>query len=206
MTSAVERSPQHLPSHHLKHSNARAAWAGIRLHRSAIGDNGSVTCTASGSRPQLVIFDLDGTLTDSADGIVASFRHALASIGAEVPRRPGRTDRRTAHAQTLQGMGLGERRRGHRGLPGRLHQPRLGLQPALRRDRPAAGRPACRRRPAHAVATSKAEPTARRILDHFGLTDHFEVIAGASDRRFALEQDRRGGPRAGAAIRYRRGC
>ena len=31
-----------------------------------------------------------------------------------------------------------------------------------------------------AVATSKAEPTARRILDHFGLTDHFEVIAGAS--------------------------
>ena len=31
-----------------------------------------------------------------------------------------------------------------------------------------------------AVATSKAEPTARRILAHFGLDDHFEVIAGAS--------------------------
>ena len=30
-----------------------------------------------------------------------------------------------------------------------------------------------------AVATSKAEPTARRILEHFGLTGHFEVIAGA---------------------------
>ena len=27
--------------------------------------------------PQLVIFDLDGTLTDSAQGIVSSFRHAL---------------------------------------------------------------------------------------------------------------------------------
>jgi phosphoglycolate phosphatase len=35
--------------------------------------------------PQLVIFDLDGTLTDSAQGIVASFRHALGLIGAVVP-------------------------------------------------------------------------------------------------------------------------
>lgn len=31
-----------------------------------------------------------------------------------------------------------------------------------------------------AVATSKAEPTARRILAHFGLDEHFEVVAGAS--------------------------
>jgi phosphoglycolate phosphatase-like HAD superfamily hydrolase len=31
-----------------------------------------------------------------------------------------------------------------------------------------------------AVATSKAEPTARRILEHFGLDEYFEVIAGAS--------------------------
>jgi phosphoglycolate phosphatase-like HAD superfamily hydrolase len=31
-----------------------------------------------------------------------------------------------------------------------------------------------------AVATSKVEHTARRILDHFGLTENFEVIAGAS--------------------------
>jgi phosphoglycolate phosphatase len=35
--------------------------------------------------PQLVIFDLDGTLTDSAQGIVSSFRHALGSVGATVP-------------------------------------------------------------------------------------------------------------------------
>jgi phosphoglycolate phosphatase-like HAD superfamily hydrolase len=31
-----------------------------------------------------------------------------------------------------------------------------------------------------AVATSKLEPTARRILAHFDLDQHFEVIAGAS--------------------------
>jgi phosphoglycolate phosphatase-like HAD superfamily hydrolase len=37
------------------------------------------------ARPQLVIFDLDGTLTDSAQGIVSSFRHALGEVGAEIP-------------------------------------------------------------------------------------------------------------------------
>ena len=31
-----------------------------------------------------------------------------------------------------------------------------------------------------AVATSKAEPTAQRIIEHFGLDEHFEVVAGAS--------------------------
>ena len=30
------------------------------------------------------------------------------------------------------------------------------------------------------MATSKLEPTAQRILAHFGLDQHFEVIAGAS--------------------------
>ena len=31
-----------------------------------------------------------------------------------------------------------------------------------------------------AIATSKPEPTARRILEHFGLTSQFEVIGGAT--------------------------
>ena len=45
-----------------------------------------VTDTKSAARaPELVIFDLDGTLTDSAEGIVASFLHALSHIGAPVP-------------------------------------------------------------------------------------------------------------------------
>ena len=60
-----------------------------------IEDNGEVIGTMSADRsadrpapgrtPQLVIFDLDGTLTDSAGGIVASFLHALAHIGAPAP-------------------------------------------------------------------------------------------------------------------------
>jgi phosphoglycolate phosphatase-like HAD superfamily hydrolase len=36
-----------------------------------------------------------------------------------------------------------------------------------------------------AVATSKSEPAARRILDHFGIGGHFEVIAGADGDRTA---------------------
>ena len=42
--------------------------------------------------PQLVIFDLDGTLTDSAEGVVASFRHALTAVGAEPRPKYGWTD------------------------------------------------------------------------------------------------------------------
>ncbi|MCG5432654.1 HAD-IA family hydrolase [Mycobacterium sp. MYCO198283] len=136
----------------------------------------------AGVRPQLVLFDLDGTLTDSAPGIVGSFRHALASVGAAAPPD---TDLATMIVGppmhlTLQSMGLGDRAsdaiaayradytsRGWRdnrvfdGIPellAALHQAGVRL----------------------AVATSKAEPTARRILEHFGLDGFFEVIAGAS--------------------------
>lgn len=34
--------------------------------------------------PDAVLFDLDGTLTDPAEGLTASFRHALASVGHPV--------------------------------------------------------------------------------------------------------------------------
>ena len=47
-----------------------------------------------------------------------------------------------------------------------------------------------------AVATSKAEPTAHRILAHFGLDEHFEVIAGASPDGVRADQGGRDGTRA----------
>ena len=63
--------------------------------------------TAAAIQPQLVIFDLDGTLTDSAQGIVSSFRHALREIGAEIPDGDlaGRIVGPPMH-HTLQEMGL----------------------------------------------------------------------------------------------------
>ncbi|MFV9635974.1 HAD-IA family hydrolase [Mycobacterium neumannii] len=137
--------------------------------------------TTTASRPQLVIFDLDGTLTDSAQGIVSSFRHALGSVGAVVPDGDlaGMIIGPPMH-HTLRGLGLGDRtddaietyRNDYRTRGWAMNRVFDGI-PALLTDLRAAG-------VRLAVATSKAEPTAQRILAHFGLADCFEVIAGAS--------------------------
>jgi phosphoglycolate phosphatase-like HAD superfamily hydrolase len=129
----------------------------------------------------LVIFDLDGTLTDSAQGIVASFRHALDAVGAVAPDGDlaGMIVGPPMH-HTLRDMGLGEQadaaiaayRKDYLDRGWAMNRPFDGI-PALLADLRAAG-------VRLAVATSKAEPTAVRILTHFGLDGHFEVIAGAS--------------------------
>ncbi|WP_370332308.1 HAD hydrolase-like protein [Mycolicibacterium hippocampi] len=137
--------------------------------------------SAQVSRGDLVIFDLDGTLTDSAEGIVASFRHALQTVGAAVPDGDlvSRIVGPPMH-HTLREMGLGEHadaaiaayRADYTSRGWSMNRPFSGI-PALLADLQSAG-------VRLAVATSKAEPTARRILAHFGLDTCFEVIAGAS--------------------------
>jgi len=133
------------------------------------------------ARPQLVIFDLDGTLTDSAQGIVSSFRHALGEVGAVVPDGDlaGRIVGPPMH-DTLREMGLGKDTdaaiaayRADYSTRGWAMNRLFDGIAGLLADLQAAG-------VRLAVATSKAEPTARRILAHFGLDEHFEVIAGAS--------------------------
>ncbi|MGH3970535.1 MAG: HAD-IA family hydrolase [Mycobacterium sp.] len=146
-----------------------------------MGDNGQVTVTLGRDRPQLVIFDLDGTLTDSAEGIVSSFRHALRQVGAAVPDGDlvGRIVGPPMH-HTLSGMGLGEHtataiaayRADYSSRGWAMNSLFDGIGPLLADLRAAGVR--------LAVATSKAEPTARRILAHFGLDGHFDVVAGAS--------------------------
>lgn len=140
-----------------------------------------MTTVLGAGSPQLVIFDLDGTLTDSAEGIVASFRHALTQIGAEVPDGDlaGRIVGPPMHV-TLQSMGLGEQAdaaiaayRADYTTRGWSMNGLFDGIPQLLADLAAAG-------VRLAVATSKAEPTAQRILAHFGLDHYFEVIAGAS--------------------------
>lgn len=136
--------------------------------------------SADGQAPQLVIFDLDGTLTDSAEGIVASFLHALSHIGAPVPegdlvaRIVGPPMDETFHA-----LGLGEDAdaafaafRAEYGARGwAVNTLFEGIETLLADLRAAGVR--------LAVATSKLEPTAQRILAHFDLDQYFEVIAGA---------------------------
>jgi phosphoglycolate phosphatase-like HAD superfamily hydrolase len=130
---------------------------------------------------QLVIFDLDGTLTDSAHGIVSSFCHALREIGAEVPDGDliGRLVGPPMH-HTLASLGLGQHtdaaiaayRADYSSRGWAMNSLFDGIAPLLDDLRAAGAR--------LAVATSKAEPTARRILAHFGLDGYFDVIAGAS--------------------------
>lgn len=134
------------------------------------------------ARPELVIFDLDGTLTDSAAGIVSSFRHALGEVGVPVPDDPdlaGLVVGPPMH-QTLGALGLGEKTdaaiaayRADYTRRGWVRNEVFDEIPELLADLRSAG-------VRLAVATSKAEPTARIILEHFGLDRHFDVIAGAS--------------------------
>ena len=139
------------------------------------------TVPADCPAPQLVIFDLDGTLTDSAEGIVASFLHALGHIGVPVPGGdlaaqivgPPMDD-------TFRAMELGEQAdaaiaafRAEYGARGWAMNTLFDGIAQLLADLHAAG-------VRLAVATSKLEPTARRILAHFELDQYFDVIAGAS--------------------------
>jgi phosphoglycolate phosphatase-like HAD superfamily hydrolase len=141
---------------------------------------GRVSELTPDTRPQLVLFDLDGTLTDSAEGIVSSFRHALQTVGAPVPE--GDLATRVVGPpmhHTLSALGLGEQadaaiaayRADYTSRGWAMNSLFDGI-PGLLADLRAAG-------VRLAVATSKAEPTARRILEHFGLDGYFEVIAGA---------------------------
>ena len=130
---------------------------------------------------ELVIFDLDGTLTDSAAGIVASFRHALEHIGAPIPEGDlaAQLVGPPMH-HTLSAMGLGGQteaavaayRADYTSRGWQMNTMFDGVA-ALLSDLRAAG-------VRLAVATSKVEPTARKILAHFGLDGYFEVVAGAS--------------------------
>ncbi len=130
--------------------------------------------------PELVLFDLDGTLTDSAEGVVASFRHALGELGAPVPEGDlvSRIVGPPMHVTMadLVGDRAGEAMTAYRAdytTRGWAMNRTFDGVPELLADLRSAG-------VRLAVATSKSEPIARRILEHFCLDGFFEVIAGAS--------------------------
>jgi phosphoglycolate phosphatase-like HAD superfamily hydrolase len=131
----------------------------------------------------VLLFDLDGTITDSFAGIENSFRHALAVVGAPEPDSalvagiagPPMVD-------SLRGLQLSDADvdaamlayRERYVATGWLENSVFDGMASLLADLAATGRPM-------AVATSKNQTTARRILEHFGLDGHFHYIAGASD-------------------------
>jgi phosphoglycolate phosphatase len=129
-----------------------------------------------------VLFDLDGTLTDSAPGIVASLQHALLAEGLDVPAEeillgaigpPFEVGLPLLGVPTEQVVAIVARYRERYETIGLyengLYDGVVEMLDALAAAGIVLG-----------VATAKPEPTARVIIEHFGLTDRFAVIAGAT--------------------------
>jgi phosphoglycolate phosphatase len=130
-----------------------------------------------------ILFDLDGTIADSAPGITASLGHVFAELGRPVPTqeelrqwvgppildafrdRAGMTPEESAVALAIY--------RDHYLDRGTKESPIFDGVPNVLRSIHAAGVPL-------ALATSKPEFPASVILDHGNLTQYFRVMSGAS--------------------------
>ena len=129
-----------------------------------------------------VLFDLDGTLTDSQEGIVKSVIYALERLGRELPPR----DTLTAFIgpplhesfSALCGMDEAETERAVREFRDYFarcgwaeNAPYEGMAEFLAALHAAGLR--------LIVATSKPESFARKILEHFALERYFDLICGS---------------------------
>ena len=130
----------------------------------------------------VVLFDLDGTLTDSATGVINGFLHAAATTGFEAPDGDLQWLLGPPMRDTLQGLGLDEEQvaaglaayKDYYSATGWAENAVFdGIESVLDAVRQAGSR--------LAVATSKSQTFAERILEHFGLAGYFEFIGGASD-------------------------
>ena len=130
-----------------------------------------------------ILFDLDGTITDPAEGITTCVRHALHCQGIEEENYKNLC--RMIGPPLAEGFrefyGMDEEHawqavRDFRELFARIgvekNIPYPGMKEALLRLRDA-GKVLC-------VATSKPEPFARAIADRFGLAECFDFVGGAS--------------------------
>lgn len=138
----------------------------------------------------VVLFDLDGTLTDPRVGITGSYRHALASVGVTVEDTDdltwmiGPPLRANLVAAGLTGKAVDVAAEAYR----RRHWS-VGLYQAtvipgmaeLVADLRSAG-------VRLGVATGKATAQAEATLEHFGLAHRFEAVAGADPDRGRVDK------------------
>jgi phosphoglycolate phosphatase len=138
--------------------------------------------TCEHRRAEVILFDLDGTLTNSAEGIQNGFRRALAAVGEPGPDEDLlRTILGPPMIDNLRAMGFDEAKAARAWQAYNTYYDEEGwrenavfdgIEPVLA-ELASSGRRL-------AVATSKREHFAHRILTHFGLFHYFEFIAGAS--------------------------
>lgn len=128
-----------------------------------------------------LLFDLDGTITDSAPGILRCFRETLPAFGIDVPddatlrRFVGPPLEASFRACGLEGNDIARAVARYREIyweRGMLDCAVYEGIPALLGDLKGAGYRV-------ALATSKMEALAAQILRHFGLAEHFSFIGGS---------------------------
>jgi phosphoglycolate phosphatase len=133
----------------------------------------------------VIVFDIDGTLLDSAEGILAGFQRALSAGGVDVPES---AELRSYLGPPLQDFLLAS------GVP----VDRLGvaaqayhdfyLTEGLWRAAPYPGVETLLQRLTAsgitlATASAKRTPTARAIIEAHGLADYFTLVGGTDERR-----------------------
>lgn len=137
-----------------------------------------------------ILFDLDGTLTDSGEGIMNAATYALKHFGLKVPDR---TTMRVFVGPPLRdtfirfGMdpndtaeGIEEFRRYYNDKGIFENFPYPGIRELLQ-DLKNAGHKLC-------VATSKPEYMANQVLDRFELSQYFDLICGATEDESRVEK------------------
>ena len=136
----------------------------------------------AGRVPHTVVFDLDGTITDSKRGIVAGIRRALAAVDRDPgpdhdwdayigpPLRPALVERHDLDDEELErAMAAYLAYYDHTGKTDATVYDGMG---ELLGDLVANGRRV-------ALATTKRRWLAVDIVEHFGVAPHFAVVAGA---------------------------
>ncbi|WP_235900640.1 HAD-IA family hydrolase [Lolliginicoccus suaedae] len=130
-----------------------------------------------------ILVDLDGTMTDSAPGVIASFRHALDAVGWPVPADLAVLDVvGPPMMDTLDALGL-EGSVAERALAAYFDRyGTLGWRESTVYDGVPEALAALRSAGARlAVATSKGETNSLKMLRHHDLEQYFEMIGTASD-------------------------
>ncbi|WP_164174698.1 HAD hydrolase-like protein [Ruminococcus flavefaciens] len=128
-----------------------------------------------------ILFDLDGTLTDSTEGIVRCLEYALERMGCDIPEDKNKFLGPPLYTSFAEFCGMNEEQvneavrifrerystvglfenRVYEGVPEMLKRLRDGGKRIM-------------------VATSKPEVYAVRIFDRFGLSQFFEIVGGAN--------------------------
>jgi len=131
---------------------------------------------------EAVVLDVDGTVLDSADGIVAAYRHALAAVGVAAPDESGlRADLGPPLVTLLPALGVPPERLAEAAAAYRAYYLRAGLHQARPYDGVVDVLARLSSRIRLATATAKRTDTASATLEAHGLSRFFTVVNGLDD-------------------------